>query len=141
MKCPNCDRSVSLLTRSMHEAEHDLAVAVELAEELRRSRAHRRQREADAELGRKVRIRQIMLRDDAKWKRRRRADETRAIILARAEKLRATPGPDGRRFDPHAYRDAQTALLNTLAQEFSKGRHKRSRETIRGYLAKSSKQK
>jgi hypothetical protein len=133
IKCPNCNRSVSSgpsLTSRWHEAQHDPAVAAELAEESRRSQAYQRLLQKEARLGHEARIRQIMLRDHAAWKRRRRADETRASILARAEELRATPGPCGN----------PGRLLNTLAKEFSKGRHKRSRETIRGYLAKSNKQ-
>ena len=141
MRCPDCNAFVSVLTLRLHQAKHDPAVASEIAEDVRRYRAAKLQLDEDAKEGRNARIQRQIASDNAKWLRQHRADQTRAVILARAKELRATPGPRGKRFDPSVYMDANGALLDELEKEFSKGPHKRSRETIRGYLAKSNKQK
>lgn len=84
MKCPNCNRSVSLLTLRSHQATHDPAVAAELAEELRRYRARQRQRDEDREVGRNLRIRRCMKNDDKAFA----AEERRPAVRARADELR-----------------------------------------------------
>ena len=87
MKCPNCNRSVSVLTSYAHQVECDPAVAAEFAEEKRRSLARQKQLLDDALCSALARIDRLNAGDAGVKERQRKANRMALKVLRRWDEL------------------------------------------------------